>query len=144
MRKLVLIALALLLWPATAQAMTAYHYRVDVTAGVNAFRHAHGRRRLRFGYRLQHCAREESLRIASMGLIDHGDWISRIRSCGVRASWIGETLAVMPGGPQEVIQGWEQSPEHRAVMLTRPFRRVGVSALRARGRWWVTADFSSG
>lgn len=68
-----------------------------------------------------------------------------------RSDWIGETLAYMPTAgdrsPGHIVDMWMQSPPHRATLLTRKLRRIGVA--RRRGVLYGqpvvvwTADFSS-
>ena len=71
-----------------------------------------------------------------------------------RAARIGENLAFVPrrgrGGKRaarQVVSMWINSPTHRAVLLNRGFRRIGVARRSGRiGRSRVTvftADFSS-
>jgi len=70
-----------------------------------------------------------------------------------RAVSVGENLAYVPGrrggrSARRIVSMWLNSPQHRAVILDRSFRRIGVarrSGSFGRGRVTVfTADFSSG
>ena len=49
------------------------------------------------------------------------------------AATYGETLAWMPAGvaasPGAVVRAWMNSPPHRAVLLSRQFRRIGVGVM---------------
>jgi uncharacterized protein YkwD len=63
---------------------------------------------------------------------------------------VGETIAALSrrhGGAGEVVRMWMESPPHRAILLSRGFRRIGIAR-----RWGslgtsqmavVTADFAS-
>lgn len=76
---------------------------------------------------------------------------TRVRSYK-RAKRLGEILAYVPGGKSRgqakaVVRMWMRSPSHRASILTRSFRRVGVARRSGRiGRSRVTVfttDFAS-
>ena len=80
----------------------------------------------------------------------HGSFAARLARFGVRAPRVGENLAWGVGAgaePRDVVRRWLESPSHRANLLRRGFRRVGLG-LRAGpfagyGRAVViTADFA--
>lgn len=64
---------------------------------------------------------------------------------------IGETIAWGTGSfatPQGIVSLWMASPPHRRIILTRAFRRVGISILGGRFQGQskarvATADFST-
>jgi uncharacterized protein YkwD len=59
------------------------------------------------------------------------------------ATYAGETLARGAVTPQEMVQLWMHSDGHRAILLSRSPRRIGVGAfLDSRGDWLVAADFT--
>jgi uncharacterized protein YkwD len=68
-----------------------------------------------------------------------------------RSRRVGETLAMLGGGCRggggRVVAMWMASPPHRAVLLSRGYRKVGVARRAGRlngGRaCMVTADFAS-
>ena len=69
----------------------------------------------------------------------------------VRARMLGETIAMIGGGcgrglAGTVVRLWMHSPGHRAVLLTRGFKRIGVAhrtgRLGAQRACLVTADFT--
>jgi uncharacterized protein YkwD len=59
------------------------------------------------------------------------------------ARYAGETLARGAVTPREIVRLWMNSPGHRAILLSKNPRRIGVGAyLDARGDWLVAADFT--
>lgn len=105
---------------------------------------------LRIGTRLQRAARAHSRAMVSSGSFGHGDWYRRLRSYGVRSRMLGETLAWGVGSKSTasaIVAAWLASPSHRATILTRGFRWVGVGVAVGTmagysGAHVVTADFA--
>jgi len=63
------------------------------------------------------------------GTFAHGDWYQRLRRHRVPGRTFGETIAWGVGGQgsaDAIVQMWLASPPHRATLLNRTFRRVGV------------------
>lgn len=59
------------------------------------------------------------------------------------ARYAGETLARGAVMPREMVQLWMNSDGHRAILLSKNPRRIGVGAfLDSRGDWLVAADFT--
>jgi uncharacterized protein YkwD len=59
------------------------------------------------------------------------------------ATYAGETLARGAVSPQEMVQLWMHSDGHRAILLSKNPRFIGVGAfLDSRGDWLVAADFT--
>jgi uncharacterized protein YkwD len=99
---------------------------------VEAINHARGARgipTLRMSPRLRRAARAHSHAMANTGSFVHGDWYRRLRRHGIRARVLGETIAWGAGAngtPAAIVAMWLASPPHRATLLSRQFRRVGV------------------
>lgn len=118
---------------------------------MNRVRVANGLAALRIDGLLQRAARSHTASMLRSGTFDHGDFSGRMAQFGVRRSIAGENLAWgvgESGTPQELVAAWLQSPPHRANLLRRAFRRVGVGALVGSfagydGAVVVTTDFSS-
>ena len=80
---------------------------------------------------------------------DHGAVDARLRSSGVRGT-MGENLAWGVGAEAHarfVVRRWLASPPHRANLLRRGFRRVGIASLRGAFAGFadarmITADFA--
>jgi uncharacterized protein YkwD len=117
---------------------------------INRARTARGIPPLRIGVRLQSAAREHSRAMARSGSFDHGDWYRRLRRHGVRGRTLGETIAWgvgVEGTASAIVGMWLASPPHRATMLGRGFRRIGVGVATGTmsgfpGASVATADFS--
>lgn len=127
----------------------------QVVAGVNNFRAQYGLAPLRVNAALVSAAHAHSADMASRRYYGHNTlygwaWNVRIKRY-IRARVVGETLDLLYGSgaeendPGRVVNDWIQSPPHRAVLLNRSLRRVGVArAAIAGGRpTFFTADFAS-
>lgn len=114
-----------------------------VVRAINAVRTSNGVPALRVGRALTRAARAHSVDMARRGYFDHGAFVRRLRSFGVRAPYLGENLAVgsQPLTAAEVVRMWVASPPHRQNLLDRGFRRVGVGEAGGSTRL-VTADFA--
>jgi uncharacterized protein YkwD len=110
---------------------------------INTFRAQNGRPALRVGPALSRAAQAHSNDMARRDYFDHGDFVTRLRSFGVRAPYIGENLAAgtRPLTPAAIVRMWIKSPPHRENLLDRDFRRIGVGMAGGSMRL-VTADFS--
>jgi uncharacterized protein YkwD len=117
---------------------------------INQARTARGIPPLRVGVRLRSAARSHSHAMAQSGAFTHGNWYRRLRRHGVRARTMGETIAWgvgVDGTAGAIVSMWLGSPSHRATMLNRRFRRVGVGVAVGTmaglpGASVATADFA--
>ena len=101
----------------------------SLLAAINQARVARGAPPLRIGTKLQRAAEAHSQAMARSGSFTHGNWYRRLRRSGVRARTLGETIAWgvgTDGTGQAIVGMWLASPPHRATMLARGFRRVGI------------------
>jgi uncharacterized protein YkwD len=114
-----------------------------IVRAMNAVRESNGVPPLRVGRALTQAARAHSMDMARRGYFDHGAFVRRLRSFGVRAPYLGENLAAgsQPLTAVEVVRMWVASPPHRQNLLDRSFRRVGVGEAGGSTRL-VTADFA--
>lgn len=84
------------------------------------------------------------------GDFTHGDWYRRLRRHGVRGRTVGETIAWgvgTDGTADAIVRMWLESPPHRATLLRRSFRYVGVGVASGlfggfSGARIATADFA--
>jgi uncharacterized protein YkwD len=128
----------------TTPTLAPSSHELAILRAVNRVRAAHGRRPLRLGPALHRAARAHSVDMVRRGYFDHGPFVQRLRSYGVRAHALGENLAhaTEPGfSATLVVQMWMTSPGHRSVMLDRSFSRIGVGVAGGLTRL-VTADFA--
>jgi uncharacterized protein YkwD len=116
-----------------------------IVRAMNVVRSTNGVPALRVGRALSRAARAHSVDMARRGYFDHGAFVRRLRSFGVRAPYVGENLAAgsQPLTATEVVRMWVASPPHRQNLLDRGFRRVGVGEAGGSNRF-VTADFAGG
>ena len=84
------------------------------------------------------------------GNFAHGDWYGRLRRHGVRGGTLGENIAWgvgTDGTAAAIVRMWLASPPHRATLLHRGFRYVGVGVATGSfsgfgGANVATADFA--
>jgi len=96
---------------------------------VNAARAAHGLAALRVDPRLVRAARSHTAAIVSSGVFEHGKFWVWIEHEGVRGGRIAETLgwtAPAEGSERRIVNGWLHSPGHRAILLDRAYRDIGI------------------
>jgi uncharacterized protein YkwD len=128
-------------------------YTRAVECLVNEQRAANGLRALGHDRRLARAARRFSATMVRQGFFDHvspsGSTLSeRARAAGWSGSTLGETLGWGAGTlstPAAIVEGWMNSPPHRAILLG-GFRKVGLgvasgSPVGMSGAATVTADF---
>ena len=125
-----------LLRPGPASATTP---RTKLLNTLNRVRSNHGLRDLRLNLDLSRYAHHHSRRMAKTDRLTHSTHIrSKLRS--VRWKEYGEDIGVA-GNVGRVRDLWMNSAPHRANILNRKFRHVGIGVVHAR-RWvWVTAIF---
>lgn len=125
-----------------------------VVALFNEQRAAHGLPPLRVDTRLRRAAEAHSAEMLQHGYFAHddahGSWDARIRRYVTRGE-VGEILSFGSGvyaTPAGMVEAWMQSADHRAVILRRALRRVGLGVATGtfKGEHAVslaTADFCS-
>lgn len=122
----------------TAEALDTYEQRVQRL--VNARRASHGLRRVRFATCANRVAQEWSDHLSETGLFEHRSMEEVLDRCD--ASYAGETLGRGTMTARKLVRMWMQSPGHRAILLSRKPRRIGVGAAHDdSGRLVVTANF---
>ncbi|HWJ32271.1 MAG TPA: CAP domain-containing protein [Gaiellaceae bacterium] len=115
---------------------------------MNAVRASRGLPALRLDYHLVRAARGHSADMMRRQYFAHGAVLGRAVAAGARGPLFGENLAWASGlTAQWVVNAWLASPEHRAVLLRRGFRRVGIGIVFGTfighgGAGVVTADFA--
>ena len=128
---------------ATSRAMSfssgAYEDRVQHF--VNKRRAKHGLGRLSFDSCADGTAENWAQRLAARNEFFHqsmGDVLDRCR-----AFYAGETLGKGAISPHRLVYLWMHSPAHRAVLLSKHAKRIGVGAyVDASGAWVTAANFT--
>lgn len=114
---------------------------------TNARRLRHGCRPLRLDTALVLAARQHALRMVAQHDLSHqlpGELALQGRAVAAGyTSWriLAENLAWGQATPAQVFRDWVRSPEHRANLDNCRLRDLGIGAVVAAGRPWVTEDF---
>jgi uncharacterized protein YkwD len=139
--------LALFGLASTASARGLSSSETSLLKAMNGARTSRGLAPLRADFRLTRVARTHSADMLHTNVFSHGSFSARVRASGAAGPIFGENLAWGPASATWVVNAWLASPEHRAILLRRGFRRVGIGALRGTfsgmaGALVVTADFA--
>ena len=120
---------------------TAASYQRDIFSATNHQRRAHDRAALRHQACVQRKAVRQARRMAAREEMFHQDLDAVLRDCDLRSA--GENVAVgFDDGRSVVVDGWMQSPPHRANILRGSFRLLGTGARRGDdGRWYAVQVF---
>jgi len=140
---LIAIVCTLLLAAPAFAATPLSSYEKQVAALVNKQRAKFGLPQLRIHSKLVEAARVHSADMGQENCFQHDSssgetWSSRIVRCGYTRKgyryWkAGENIYYGSGlysSPIAVVRAWMKSPAHRAVILTRVFRDMGVGAVK--------------
>ena len=106
---------------------------------INGARERHGEHRLKINRVLSRMAAHHSRRMMKDNKLFHSSDMTRKLS---RWSWRvwGENIAAA-ASVKRVFYLWMHSSEHRANILKRGFRHIGLGFARGRGWLWSTTDF---
>ena len=131
--------------PTAARAATARAeattYQRDAIAATNAQRADHHRVALKKKKCVQRFAEKQARRMAHRDTMFHQSLGPIQRRCGL--SLVGENVAYgYPDGTSVVDAGWMSSPPHRANILERHYRLIGIGARQSRdGTWYASQVF---
>lgn len=110
---------------------------------VNDARRRAGLRPLGSDPNLARIAGTRSARMAAERRLSHQGWERTLRAAGLRDDQLGENVAYNYGSAIAVMEGWMESDGHRANILRRDFKRIGVGCVvDERGHRWWTQDFA--
>jgi uncharacterized protein YkwD len=143
-----LATLIVLASASVAQARTLSSSESSLLQSMNSVRVSHGLAPLRLDVRLLRAARGHSADMMRRQYFAHGSVAGRVLAQRARGPIFGEDLAWGTGVTANWVVGrWLASPPHRAVLLRRGFRRVGVGISFGTfagygGAAVVTADFA--
>jgi uncharacterized protein YkwD len=149
-----LLVVSALLWPATiapARGVRLTGREAALLNEINRVRTVHRLAPLRVDLSLQRAARSHTGEMIRTDSFAHGNFGGRLAQFRVQTSFAGENLAWASGdlaAPASLVEGWLDSPPHRAILLRPGFRRIGVGAaigpfLGYSGATVVTADFAT-
>jgi uncharacterized protein YkwD len=106
---------------------------------LNKVRRSHNLPTFRINRALSTDAWRHSKRMAQQNRMFHTSSLYAVVSAYRPSTW-GENVAKCVT-LRQVRSMWMRSPGHRANILKRAFRRIGVGVVKARGWVWVTAIF---
>ena len=126
--------------PAEAKSR-AGKYAQQAFAATNAQRTDEGLRALRANDCLKRAAVRQATLMAQREEMFHQDPDRVLRDCGLNT--YGENVAEgFPDGKSLVNEGWMNSPGHRANILRKSFRIMGIGARKGHdGKWYVAQVF---
>jgi uncharacterized protein YkwD len=121
--------------------MDAETFEAQVLRNVNKQRKAHHLPALRTDRCTDDLAESWGRFLAAGLQFFHQDMNRVLSRCN--ATYAGETLAKGAVSPRKIVSMWMHSPGHRAIVLSKSPRRIGVAAVAdATGQWVVTADYT--
>jgi uncharacterized protein YkwD len=129
---------------------TLNDFENEVLRLTNVARQEEGCSALRMDAKLRTAARRHSTDMARFGFMSHTGHdgsgpAQRIRAAGyqITGTW-AENIARGYPSPEAVMDGWLNSPGHRANILNCSLRAIGVGVVRsAGGRVYWTQDFGA-
>lgn len=135
----ILVAVLVLGFLAPRHAEASTSSERSMASLINKARTSRGRSALRFNESLSNYARKHSAAMASKNRLYHNDDLANwLRNW----NWniLGENVGVGPS-ISRLHTAFMNSPSHRANILDRRFRNVGVGVVSKNGRLWVTVIF---
>jgi uncharacterized protein YkwD len=140
--RIALVATFLTAFTALAPSAHAATPRARMYQVTNGSRLNNGVHRVDIHYTMSKLAHRHSVAMANRGYIFHTSNPSSFYLRGVRWSTWGENVGVTGGTIGGIEQAFMKSPDHRANILNRGFRRVALGTYRdAKGYLWVTVFF---
>ena len=104
---------------------------------LNDIRRHHGLRPFHLNRRLSLASQRHTNSMTAHKYFAHGDFVGRIRNArylsGARGWTVGENIAWGSfdwASPASIVDSWMHSPPHRANILNRTFREIGIGVSR--------------
>jgi uncharacterized protein YkwD/chitodextrinase len=131
-------------WPANRQ-----DYADQVVALVNQHRASLGLTQLKVSPTLTAAAVWKARHMAAYGYMAHDDpappvartWFQRVQACGYAGNGAGENIAYGYTTPAAVMNGWLNSPGHKANIENASYRVIGVGVAGSTIYW--SQDFGT-
>ena len=123
----------------TRLAVGALLYETDAFAATNVQRVARGRVPLGPGGCLHKWAVRQARKMAERQEMFHQDLARVAKDCNL--SYAGENVAYGYPSGTSVVRAWMASDGHRANILNRRYRSMGIGARKADGVWYVAQVF---
>lgn len=115
-------------------------FEKEVIRLTNIEREKNGLNPLQVDEKLSEVAREKSQDMATNGYFAHqspkyGSPFDMMKTFGVTYKAAGENIARGQRSPEEVVNGWMNSPGHRANILNSSFSHIGVGFVEEGNHW---------
>jgi uncharacterized protein YkwD len=111
--------------------------RTRMLALINTARRHHGEHRLQLSLSVSHMAKRHSRRMAKINTLFHTSNLGgKLKHWSVWGENVGYGWGV-----HQVFMAWMNSAEHRANILKKKFRHIGIGLYWKGGSLWATADF---
>ena len=125
--------------PITSSSVVSFEQ--EVIRLVNEIRVENGLRELTYDWELARVARYKSQDMKDNKYFSHtspvyGSPFQMMKSFGISYRSAGENIAKGYATPEAVVEGWMNSPGHRANILNSSFTHIGVGYV-ADGRYWT-------
>jgi uncharacterized protein YkwD len=118
----------------------------SLLARINTVRAQHHLRPLHLSAALTRVASAHSRYLDGIHALRHASADGTSASVRIRrvyrARLVGEAIAYGPTTAW-IFKAWMGSAVHRAILLDRSFRSIGIGIVHDGGTYWVTADFGS-
>lgn len=116
-------------------------YEAEVVRLVNEVRAENGLSPLTLNWELSRVARYKSQDMKDKGYFSHtsptyGTPFQMIRNFGLSYRTAGENIARGYATPKAVMDGWMNSPSHKANILKASYKQIGVGYV-AQGNYWT-------
>ena len=127
--------------PAPQQSQALNAYELEVVRLINEIRAQYGLSELKVNTELSRVARIKSQDMHDKGYFSHnsptyGSPFDMMKQFGIKYRTAGENIAMGYRNPQSVVNGWMNSPGHRANILNGSFREIGMGYI-ASGNYWT-------
>jgi uncharacterized protein YkwD len=107
---------------------------------ISHYRASHGLGAVTVDERLNRAAEHQARAVAVTGILDHGEFTSRMAAYGIRG-YRAENLAAGSDRVEDVIARWKASPGHNQNMLLPMVTKVGLARVDSPGtgygRYWA-------
>lgn len=116
-------------------------YEKEVIRLVNEIRKAHNLPSLSHDWQLSRVARYKSVDMQGLGYFSHtsptyGSPFNMMKSFGISYNSAGENIARGYLTPESVVNGWMNSPGHKANILNSSYTHIGVGYVEE-GNYWT-------
>jgi uncharacterized protein YkwD len=124
---------------AAKRAMPSGKYERRLLHWTNVQRQRHGRRPVRANRCADRYAEGWTRHMARTGRFEHRDQRVVMRGCDATAA--GEVIARGHVTPRRMVRMWMSSSGHRAILLSRRYRLIGIGAKRTSNGWLATQNY---